>query len=120
MVKNRLIVERVVQMVMNKKLTPAEAADLLEVSIRTIHNYLKWYCDRGLEGLIDHRKGHYRKLAPNEEQSIVLCKAARPRRSARWIRDRLKLNVSVESVRRVLVKHFNGSGNGWHGARLGD
>lgn len=60
---------------------------------------------QGPEGLKDQRKSNYRKLQLEEESRIVACKSEKSHRSARWIRDYLKLPVSVEVVRLVLVKH---------------
>ena len=90
---------------MANRLTPQEAATLLQVSLRTVHNYAKRYLDHGPDGLIDRRHGHFRKIKPEEEARIIACKLDRPKASARWVRDRLKLNVSVEAVRLVLIKH---------------
>ncbi|HXG50493.1 MAG TPA: helix-turn-helix domain-containing protein [candidate division Zixibacteria bacterium] len=105
MVRSKEIAARVVELAIEKKLAYAEAAELLEVSARTIHNYVKKYLKNGKAGLIDHRRGRCYKLTPEMKQRIINCKAERPHRSARWIRDRLKLNVSPEAVRQVLVKH---------------
>jgi len=87
------------------QMTRAEAAAALRVSVRTIHNYEKRYLNHGFDGLIDHRRGHYRKITPEQEVCIVACKLDGPDRSAHWIRDRLKLDVSVEAVRLILEKH---------------
>jgi len=87
------------------QMTRAEAAAALRVSVRTIHNYEKRYLNYGFEGLIDHRRGHFRKITPEQEAIIVACKLDGPNRSAHWIRNHLKLDVSVEAVRLVLEKH---------------
>ena len=96
---------RVIQMVIDGKLSHTDAADLLETSGRTIRNYVKRYLKQGREGLVDHRRSNNHRLNPEIERQIVECKAQRPQRSAHWIRDWLKLGISVEAVRRVLVKH---------------
>jgi hypothetical protein len=62
---------------------------------------------QGAAGLIDHRRGIYRKVTPEIEKQIVQCKLQKPERSARWIRNRLKLAVSVETVR---SKQFRSKG----------
>ena len=110
---------RVIQMVIDGKLSHTDAADLLETSVRTIRNYVKRYLKQGREGLVDHRRGNPHKLNPEIERQIVECKGRRPQRSAHWIRDWLKLGISVEAVRRVLVKyHLNHTrGNGVNAAR---
>lgn len=54
---------------------------------------------------MDQRRGHYRKVSTEQEARIVALKREKPHRSARWIRDHLKLPVSAEAVRLVLVKH---------------
>ena len=110
MINGRQIVIKVTEMVIRGKLSRNDAAELLETSVRSVHNYVKQYLQHGPERLLDHRHGHYRKLTPAIVDEIVTCKAQKPKRSARWIRNRLKLNVSVETVRQVLVKYkFNGN-----------
>jgi transposase len=105
MVQNKEIVRRVTEMVIARLLTRADAADLLETSVRTISNYKRRYTTWGPSGLIDGRHGNYRKLNAEAERQIVECKITNAARSASWIRRRLKLDVTSESVRRVLVKH---------------
>jgi transposase len=105
MTKNIELIGKVIQMVIDGKLSHRDAADLLETSVRTIHNYVKRYLEQGQEGLVDHRRSNNHKLNPEIERRIVECKAQRPQRSAHWIRNWLKLSVSDEAVRRVLAKH---------------
>jgi transposase len=104
-IKNKEIVKRVTQMAIAGTLSRADAAELLKTSARTISNYKRRYTAQGARGLIDRRHGNYRKLTPEAERQIVECKMVNGARSACWIRNRLKLEVSVETVRRVLVKH---------------
>jgi transposase len=103
--RDRKEIDKIIRKVTANRMTREAAARALRVSLRTIHNYSKRYFDYGPDGLIDHRCGHFRKIKPEQEARIVACKLDRPRCSARWIRDRLKLNVSVEAVRLVLFKH---------------
>jgi transposase len=103
-------------MVVDKRLNPDMAAKLLETSVRTIANYKKKYIRQGALGLVDQRRGHFRKVTPETERKIVECKLQKPHRSARWIRHWLKLDVSVETVRQVLVKHHLNS-NGINGCK---
>lgn len=105
MLRNTEIARRVTLMVINKNMNPREAADLLEANVRTVYNYAKRYAVHGASGIIDHRHGNYRKLTLETERRIVQCKMQKPQRSARWIRNWLKLDVSVECVRKILVKH---------------
>ncbi len=67
------------------------AAALLDVALRTLRRYLQRYRRGGPEGFL--------------EAAIVEAKRARPHRSARKLRDLLRLPVSREAVRRVLVRH---------------
>jgi transposase len=107
MSKNVETTGRIIQTVIDRKLSHREAAVLLDTSIRTIHNYIKRYLEHGRDGLVDHRRSNNHKLSADMERRIVECKAQRPERSAQWIRDWLKLGVSLEAVRRVLIKnHF--------------
>jgi transposase len=106
MVRSPANLAKITRMVTNGKISRKEAAELLNASVRTIHNYVKRYQRLGEEGLVDHRGGNHRKLDSHIIQQIITCKMQRPSRSARWVRDRLKLNVSVEAVRQVIAKHF--------------
>jgi transposase len=105
MKRHRDSIYKTVKNVTANRITRKQAAKSLGVSLRTIHNYVKYYLDQGPEGLQDHRRGHFRKIEPEQEFSILTCKLDRPSSSARWVRDRLKLPVSVEAVRQVLLKH---------------
>jgi transposase len=105
MKRDRQLKQKVIRNVAANRMTRTQAAKLLGVSIRTIHNYMKNYALRGPEGLQDHRHGHYRKIEPEQEIRILACKLDQPSSSARWVRDRLKLPVSVEAVRQVLLRH---------------
>ncbi len=78
---------------------------MLEVSLRTTRRYLRRYLEGGDEALRDRRRGYYRKLTEEDEKRIVACKREKVHRSARFIRDHLKLLVSEEAVRLILVKH---------------
>lgn len=98
-------VKRTIRAVINGRIARKDAAQILGVSLRSIHNYVRKVLDQGPEGLLDHRHGHFRKIQPELEIRIVACKLDSPHRSARWIRDRLKLSVSSEAVRQVLLKH---------------
>ena len=119
MIRNKAIVRRVVEMVIAKMLTRAEAAELLQTSVRTIGNYKRRYATRGPSGLLDRRHGNYRKLSAESERRIIESKVSNGARSASWIQRRLKLPVSVESVRRVLVKHGLASHSIGAGKRAG-
>lgn len=61
--------------------------------------------DDGPEGLKDRRGGNNRKLTDRDERRIIRNKLEGKHRSARFIRDKLKLKVYQETVRRVLVRH---------------
>jgi len=103
--RHRQAIYKTVKNVTSNRITREQAARDLGVSVRTIHNYVKNYLDRGPEGLQDHRRGHFRKIAPEQEIRILACKLDRPSSSARWVRDRLKLPISLEAVRQVFLKH---------------
>ncbi len=96
---------RTITNVVRGRLARRDAAKILGVSLRSVHNYVTRYLQRGPEGLLDRRRGHFRKIGPDQEVWIVTCKLDGRHRSARWIRDRLKLPVSAETIRRVLLKH---------------
>lgn len=86
-------------------LSRLSAAASLDVSERTLRRYLQRYRQRGPEALRDRRGGSRPRLTPAEEAAIVASKRAGPHRSARKLRDLLRLSVSVEAIRRVLLRH---------------
>lgn len=91
--------------VIRGKITKKEAFLKLGKSARTIRRYTKSYLEQGEESLKDKRGGNNQKLTKKEELEIVKAKREGKHRSARFIRDKLSLNVSEDTVRRVLVKH---------------
>lgn len=97
--------ERVIEELISRKRRYREAAEELGVTPRTVYNYFLRFTKYGPEGLKDRRKGNRRKITPEEEAAIVACKKERLHRSARSIRNRLRLKVSEETVRLILVKH---------------
>jgi transposase len=105
MIKSQEVVRRVLEMVLCKQLTVSEASELLESSVRTVFTYIKRYQHKGPAGLVDRRHGNHHKLTPEMEKQIIEYKLQKPQRSACWIRNRLKLDVTVECIRMVLVKH---------------
>lgn len=112
----------VIRNVITGKLRNDQAAMQLGVTPRTIQNYCRRFLERGPQGLEDRRTGHHRKITPEEEAAIIAFKLERPQRSARQIRDRLRLKVSEEAVRLILAKHhLNGrihqTERGWYGER---
>ncbi|MCL4387200.1 helix-turn-helix domain-containing protein [Patescibacteria group bacterium] len=80
-----------------------KAASLLNCTMRTIENYRKQYKEKGLDGLKDHRHSNYHKLTHNQKEQLIQLKKNDRWRSARNIRDHLKLLVSEQHVERILV-----------------
>ena len=105
MKRHRQILNNTIRSVTANRMTREQAARVLGVSVRTIHNYVKNFLAQGPDGLRDHRRGHFRKIDLELESRILAYKLDRPDCSARWVRDRLKLSVSVEAVRQILLKH---------------
>lgn len=81
------------------------AAALLDVAVQTLRRYLHRYRQGGPDGLRDRRGGSPRRLTAAQEAAIVEAKRAGPHRSARKLRDLLRLPVSIEAIRLVLVRH---------------
>lgn len=88
-----------------KKLTKKEAAVKLGKSVKTISRYIKRFVACGPDGLKDKRTGHNRKISLKDELNIVQCKREGLHRSARFIRDKLKLKACERTVWFYLVKH---------------
>ncbi len=110
-IETAILKEELVKKVITKQINCDEAARQLRVTPRTVQNYCYRFLKGGPEGLKDRRTGNHRKLSLLEKAAIVTYKLDRPQRSARLIRDRLRLGVSEEAVRLILVKHrLSGSG----------
>lgn len=90
---------------LRKKISIAEARQKLRKSKATVFRYLKNFVSQGPEGLRDKRTGHNRKISLKDELNIVQCKREGLHRSARFIRDKLKLKVCERTVWFYLVKH---------------
>jgi transposase len=105
MIKHPNNIARVTRLVIHGTLCKQEAAGLLNVSERTIHNYVRKYIKNGPTALVDRRRGHFRKINCELEMRILAYKLERPYSSARWVRDKLKLHVSAETVRLIFLKH---------------
>lgn len=93
------------QAILARQVTKPEAAQTLGVTGRSIDRYLRRFQEVGPEGLYDRRLSNYRKLDEATERQIVQTKLDGRHRSARLIRDLLRLRVHEETVRRVLLKH---------------
>jgi len=105
LLEKQTLKREIVKDVITGKLRCNQAACQLGVTPRTVQNYCRRFLERGPEGLEDRRRGNHRKITALEEAAIVAFKLERPTRSARLIRDKLRLKVSGEAVRLVLAKH---------------
>ena len=97
--------KELISKVITKKVTKKEASSKLGKSLKTISRYIKKFLIFGPEGLKDRRKSNYRKISLKDELNIVQCKREGLHRSARFIRDKLKLKVCERTVWYYLVKH---------------
>lgn len=88
----------------NGKRSKKETAKLLDCTIRTVNTYIKKYHSLGEIGLIDHRSGNNHKLNQQQIKGILNLKKKDRWRSARNIRDHLKLSVNKKTVWLVLKK----------------
>jgi transposase len=85
------------------EITKLKAAEVLGCTTRTIENYRIAYKAKGLEGIKDHRKSNYFKLSSKQKEKIIQLKKKDRWRSARNIRDHLKLSVSEQHIQRLIV-----------------
>lgn len=93
------------QAVLGGKATKRDAAEALGVTRRSMDRYVRRFQEAGPAGLYDARRSNYRKVEAEAERQIVQAKLDGPHRSARLIRDLLRLPVHDDTVRRVLLKH---------------
>lgn len=80
-----------------------KAARLLSCSGRSMQRYRKAFVTYGEGGLNDHRHSNHHKLSDKQKDALVALKEKDRWRSARNIRDELKLPVSEHQVQRILV-----------------
>lgn len=81
-----------------------KAAEILDCTLRSIERYRVKFLAQGDMGLVDHRHSNYHKLTPEHREDIVQLKKKDGWRSARNIRDRLKLVVGEHQVERIIVQ----------------
>ncbi len=87
-----------IRQLLDGQLPLAEAAQRLGCSLRTIRRYRTRFLQTGPEGLRERRGGNHQKLTRAQELAIVQAKRQGPHRSARWIRDHLRLRLTVQTV----------------------
>lgn len=93
------------------EISKQKAADILSCTPRTIENYRKQYKTKGKDGLRDHRRSNNFKLSEHKKAAIIRLKKKDRWRSARNIRDELKLSISDKQVRRIIIKAGLGKEN---------
>lgn len=109
MSKDWFLAQKVIEAVLKEKLSKKEAVKRLGVSGRTIRRYLDKAIWLGVESLKETRTGHNLKLTVSQKAEVRNTKKEGPWRSARWIRDKLRLPVHEVSVWRTLgdLNHLN-------------
>ncbi len=96
--------ENLIKAYVNGKLSKGRTAELLGCTHRTVGNYAVSYIKYGASGLVDHRHSNNHKLTHNQRTSIIAIKNQDNWRSARNIRDHLKLSVHKKTVWKILQK----------------
>jgi hypothetical protein len=110
---NRPIEEKkkVLMSLLNEEIGISQACTLLAVTRRSVERYRKKFLLFGEAGLIDKRHSNYSKLKESDRVRIIGLKKADPWRSARNIRDELRLKVTEHQVERIIVKSGLGKQN---------
>lgn len=93
----------VVRKFLQRKISKKEAVGELRRGVRTVERYAKRFLERGPEGLVDRRGGNNQKLTAKDRRELVRVKKEGPWRSARKVRDMLKLPAHESTVWRVWV-----------------
>jgi len=75
------------------KIKVREACEKLPCTRRTIERYRAQYLSEGPLGLAEHRRSHNQRVSKEIEEHIVSSKLEEKHRSARFIRDHLRLLV---------------------------
>ena len=94
--------EEVVKLLLTGQISVGKAAEILNTTRRSIERYRKAFLKNGREGLKDRRGGNHSKLSLNDKNKIISFKKMAAWRSARNIRDELKLKVSEHQVQRII------------------
>ncbi|MEK7079281.1 MAG: helix-turn-helix domain-containing protein [Patescibacteria group bacterium] len=92
----------VVSKYLRREISIKKGCVLLQCDPRTFFNYRVQFLQNGVDGLKDRRGGNNRKLTDTDKQAIVSLKDKDRWRSARNIKDNLKLTIHKETVRRIL------------------
>lgn len=101
----------VVKALLSGEINISKAINLLSCSRRSIERYRKAFVQKGETGLKDHRHSNYRKLSEKQKEDIIALKRKNRWRSARNIRDELKLSLCEHQVQRILVAEGLGREN---------
>ena len=96
--------EEVLLAFLNGEISKKRAAELLTCTTRTIENYRRMYRNKGKDGLRDHRHSNHRKITEQEKQIVTALKEKDRWRSARNVRDALRLSVHRTTVARIFKK----------------
>ena len=96
----------VLRRVLKRKITKAEAAELLGCKVQTIYNYLDKATKGGLEALKDGRHSNNYKLTPGELSKVLTFKKHGAWRSARKVLEITNIpSVSVRRVQQIWVEN---------------
>ena len=96
--------ENLVNAYVGGKISKERTAELLGCTSRTVENYSILYIKYGANGLLDHRHSNNHKLSDKQTQTAIELKRKDSWRSARNIRDELKLSVHKKTVWHILKK----------------
>jgi len=106
MVTERLrLKQELIRQWLGHQITKAQVAEQLRVSRRTVERYRQRFLRDGAAGLHSRHTSHYHKLTRADTLRIVQAKKEGRHRSARWVRDHLRLRVHEKTVWRLFVKH---------------
>ena len=94
--------ENLVNAFVNGKISKERTAELLGCTKRTVGNYARSYLKFGVDGLRDHRHSNHFRLTDDQKKTIINLKKEDTWRSARNIRDELRLSVHKKTVWQLL------------------
>lgn len=93
----------VIKALLAEEINVVKATKLLSCSRRSIERYRRAFVQKGEAGLKDHRHSNYLKLSEKQKEALIALKRKDRWRSARNIRDELKLPLSEHQIQRILV-----------------
>jgi transposase len=102
---------RLVQAIMERRLTQSRVAERLEVSVRQVKRWVRAVREEGAAGLVSRKRGQpsHRRIDEDEREAVLACVRERyadfgPTLAAEYLRDDHGFARSVETLRQWMIQ----------------